>query len=136
MQFQLGVRTSNVTSAQALFEIITNGKDCYVRNLRITLATGVTGVFGLGRPAAAGITPTTPLPFLGLGGGESTSPTSPTAFFERVTVPATVGFVVPVLSPFNPGTGRGGIKIPVGGTLVLFNITGGPTLDVSFDIDE
>ena len=103
-RFQLGVRTSNVTSGQALLEIIaptvaSGLKGCRVLNFNITLATGVTGVFGTGRPAATGITPTTPVSFLSdLNGDPSltkialawgTSPTAPAAFFHRITVPTT-----------------------------------------------
>lgn len=141
--FQLGLRSSNVTSANAVLEIIAV-VGCRLKTLNISLATGVTGVFGVGRPAAAGITPTTPTRFLsddGVGFSQAqvalawgTSPTAPAAFHHRVSMPATVGALRDIM-PFNVERGHG-IWIPAGATLVLFNITGGPTLDVSMDLEE
>lgn len=138
-RFQQAVRTSNVTNAQAILEIIAGNRGCRVKAIYITLATAVTGVFGVGRPAAAGITPTTPTTFGPIDGvGDrsmtaialawGTSPTAPTLFFRRVSVPATIGAIrdTPVLD----------VYVPAGATLTLHNITGGPTLDVSIDIEE
>jgi len=144
-RFQLGVRTSNVTSAQALFEIIAGNKGCRLRGINITLATAVTGVFGAGRPAAAGITPTTPVAFLSSDGsvGEpsltkialawGTSPTAPASFYHRVSVPATVGAVAALVFTVQ---GKGAIWIPAGSTFTLHNVTGGPTLDATIEIEE
>jgi len=148
-QFQLGVRTSNVTTNNAICEIIAGPlKPCWLKILQATLATAVTGVFGLGRPAAAGITPTSPAQFLsemGVGAGSEarlalawgTSPTVPAAFFNRMSAPATIGAIRDVvLTSAWAQSGHGGICVPAGSTLVLFNITGGPTLDLSLSIDE
>lgn len=143
-RFQLAVRTSNVTTGQAIFEIIAGNKGCRVRGVNITLATAVTGVFGVGRPAAKGVTPTTPVNLLQMeGNGDvsltavalawGTSPTAPAQFFHRMSVPATIGAIrdlpVSLASP-------AGIFVPAGSTLVLFNILGGPTLDTDITIDE
>lgn len=146
-QFQLGLRTSNVTSTQAILEIIAGAKPCWLRSLRITLATGVTGVFGLGRPAAAGLTPTSPVALLssdGTGNSQAkvalawaTSPTSPVNFFERMSVPATIGAIRDVPTVLTQDSSSyAGILIPANTTLVLFNITGGPTLDVGINVNE
>jgi hypothetical protein len=51
-------------------------------------------------------------------------------------VPATAGFVRDLLIPPPFSEHGGGIWIPAGSTLVLFNIVGGPLLDVSMDILE
>lgn len=141
--FQLGLRTSNVTTNQAILEIIAV-RECRLKSLAITLATAVTGVFGLGRPAVAGVTPSTPTRLLaddGVGFSGAlvalawgTSPTAPTNYHQRLSVPATVG-AIRDLMPFNLARGQG-IFIPRGQTLVLFNITGGPTLDVAIDVEE
>lgn len=137
-RFSLAVRTSNVTNANAIVEILAGSKGCRLRVLNFTLATAVAGVFGVGRPAAAGVTPTTPVPFLSDGADASlarialawgTSPTAPAAYFKRVSTLATIG------SLFSVSVGNG-IWIPLGTTLVLFNITGGPTLDLDLEIDE
>jgi hypothetical protein len=135
----LGVRTSNVTSANAMVEIIAGIKGCRVWPMALTLATAVVGVFGLGRPAAAGVTPTTPIPFLSDGLGDpsltrlalawGTSPTAPSSFFMRISAPATVG------SYWTVGFQQG-IWVPAGSTLTLHNVTGGPTLDLNIEISE
>lgn len=147
-RFQLAVRTSNVTNANAALEIIAGNKGCRVKHIDFSLATAVTGVFGVGRPAAKGVTPTTPVNFLSqdansLGIGDPSlssvalawgvSPTAPANFFNRVSMPATVGALRDIRYVV---TGAPGIFIPPGQTLVLFNITGGPTLDVDISIDE
>jgi len=151
-RYELAVRTSNVTSAQALLEIIaptviSGVKGVRILNFNITVASAVTGVFGTGRPAVAGITPTTPVSFLSVENGEpsltkvalawGTSPTAPAAFFHRVSVPATISAIRDILPLILGGLDRGvGIWIPAGQTFTLHNITGGPTLDVSMDILE
>lgn len=142
-RFREGVRSSNVTNAQAILEIIAGIKGCRIRNLNFTLATAVTGVFGLGRPAAAGITPTTPITLLPVDGvGDrsltsialawGTSPTAPTVFYARTTVTGTIGEFRDLLNAIQ----HGGIWIPPSASLTLHNITGGPTMDVTVEIDE
>jgi hypothetical protein len=138
-RFGLGVRTSNVTSGQALCEIIAGNIGCRVWPMFLTLATAVTGVFGVGRPAVAGITPTTPVQFLGDGLNAvstsrvalawATSPTAPMSFYTRISAPGTVG------SFWTIGMAQG-IWVPPGQTLTLHNITGGPTLDLTIEISE
>lgn len=147
-RFQLAVRTSNVTSGQALLEIIAGNKGCRLKFCGITLATAVTGVFGIGRPAAKGVAPTTPVNFLPHDGGPvavgdaslssvalawGTSPTAPANFFNRLSVPATIGAIRDISLVHASGAG---IWIPAGLTLTLHNVTGGPTLDVDLLIDE
>jgi len=143
-RFRQGVRSSNVTSAQAVLEILAGIKGCRVRNFSFTVATAVTGVFGIGKPAAAGITPTTPTAFLAVDGTSGdrslttialawgTSPTAPTTFYARTGVAGTVGEFRDLINALQ----HGGIWIPPSTTLTLHNITGGPTLDVTIEIDE
>lgn len=138
-RFQTGVRTSNVTSGQAALEIIAGNRGCRLWSVEITLATAVTGVLGLGRPAAAGITPTTPATFAcieGVGFSQSvtalawgTSPTAPTQFLNRASFPATVGAPLTWILPY-------GVWIPAGTTLTLHNIVGGPTYDIALELAE
>ena len=71
--------------------------------LGITINAATASVFGLGRPAAIGITPTSPATVLAEDGGNTatgntttalawgTAPTAPTNFFRRVSLPATIG---------------------------------------------
>lgn len=147
-RFHLAVRTSNVTNAQALLEIIAGAKPCRVKCIDFSLVTAVVGVFGIGRPAAKGVTPTTPvnlLPVDGVGDVSqasvalawATSPTAPAQYFKRAAVPGVIGSIWPNFEPFAPAPqGSVGWLIPAASTLVLFNIVGGPTLDVCIEIDE
>jgi len=64
-----------------------------------------------------------------------TSPTAPGSFLHRVSVPATVGALAALIFT-TPTQGRGGIWIPAGATFTLHNVTGGPTLDATIEIEE
>lgn len=134
--FDLGLRTTNVTSAQAAVEIIgSNTQRTKIYEIGFVLATAVATVLGLGRPQAVGITPA-PVLFqaeevsdlaaisaCSLSWG--TSPTTPLIFMRRFggnAIGQGTVWVFPkgiVLS--NTGILR---------SLVLWNITGGATLDV------
>lgn len=139
----LAFRTSDVTSAHACLELIAHATTkARIRRIQGTLVTAAATVIGLGRPAAIGLTPTTPLTALpddaGLPTGATTGatawgtgPTIPTQFLRRVALPATIGanwlwewdkndelIIVPSFS------------------VVLWNILGGATLDVNITIDE
>lgn len=147
-RFQLAVRSSNVTTGQAVLEIIAGNKACRVKCIDLTLVTAVVGIFGIGRPAAKGVTPTTPvnlLPCDGVGDPSlasvalawGTSPTAPTAYFKRASMPGVIGSLWPNFEPFALSPqGAVGWVISALTTLVLFNIVGGPTLDVGVEIDE
>jgi|SRR4051794_21807410 hypothetical protein len=138
--YRMADRTSNVTSANACFEIRTAATDrAKVREIHISLATGVATVIGIGRPAAIGVTPTSPKTVLpedsaGPAGTVTTAvawatgPTVPANYLERWSFPATIGSAI--LLAFNE------LTIPVSSSLVLWNITGGATLDVTVVVDE
>jgi hypothetical protein len=92
------------------------------------LAAGTASTYGLGRPAAIGDTPTTPVDFLQQDPAEvlaanavlsaiawGTGPTAPTAFLRRISLPATVGTGVIWTFPE-------GLVIPVSGSIVLWNL--------------
>lgn len=148
-RFQLAVRTSNVTSGQAALEVIAGGKACTIKAFSLSLVTAVVGVFGVGRPAAAGITPATPVRLLPTGAavGDSsqaavalawaTPPTAPTQYFKRASMAGVIGSLWPNFEPHMPAPqGTVGWFVPAQTSLVLFNILGGPTLDVDIEIDE
>lgn len=145
-RFQKAVRTSNVTSSNSVVEIIAGSKPVRLWNCYVSVVTAVAGVLGWGRPAAAGVTPTTPAAFPSIDAVISaavtseaslaktalawgTSPTDPATFYHRVAFPATVGAWAKIQFPY-------GLLIPVGGTFVLHNILGGPTYDIALDIAE
>jgi len=137
-------RTTNGTINQAALEIIAGARGCYLRALSLTLNAATASVFGIGRPAAAGITPTTPaaLQSQGVAGDVSmarialawgTSPTAPTYYHGRVSLAAAVGAAW--TWPSNAGQIQK-IWIPPTTTLVLFNITATSVADVSIEIEE
>src|SRR3954468_188173 len=101
--YSLANRTSNVTSANACLEIRTAASDrAYIVEIGIFMAAATASTFGLGRPAAIGVTPTTPVTVLAEDSGSpagsvqtalawGTGPTVPANFFRRVSLPATIG---------------------------------------------
>lgn len=140
MRFTKGVRTSNVTNSNAAVEILAGIKGARLLSCYVTTVTAVAGVLGIGRPAAAGVTPTTPLTFPTVEGvGDAslartalawgTSPTDPTIFYSRTSLSATIGSAANIVFPY-------GIWIPASTTLVLQNILGGPTYDITIEISE
>jgi hypothetical protein len=105
--------------------------------LQIFLATAVASVFGLGQPAAIGVTPTSPVDFLNEDPNDvlatgvvqsalawATGPTVPANFDERISIAGTIG---------NGGifTFPQGIVIPVSNSLVLWNITANGVVDAT-----
>lgn len=141
--YDLGVRTSNVTSANAALEIIgSTNQRARVYEIGVTLATAVATVLGFGRPAAAGVTPTSPVLFQAEDAGEGaatskialawgTSPTAPTIYHRRMSGSA-IGQGVVWTFPQGIAISTSG----AGNSLVLFNITGGATLDAYVVVGE
>jgi len=130
MLVTLGVRTVDGTDAAAAWEIRTAATPGRVKimELGFFLAAATASTYGLGRPAAIGITPTTPVDFLvedpadviaanvalsALAWG--TGPTAPAAFLRRITLPATIGTGVIWTWPR-------GLVIPVSSSIVLWNL--------------
>jgi len=143
MRLSLGVRTSSGTAAAAAWEIRaadTPGR-LRITELGIFLAAATSSVFGIGRPAAIGVTPTTPVNFLqedpaniladdvalsALAWG--TGPTEPTNFLRRITLPGTVGAGVIWTFPE-------GLVIPVSDSIVLWNIGTNAVVDAYAILD-
>ena len=136
-------RTSNVTNANACLEVIAHAtKPCRIREIEISLVTAAATVLGLGRPAATGITPTSPLTVLpedvGLVAGGTTGavawgtgPTVPANFIRRVSFGATIGERVTWTWERNEDL----VVVP-SASIVLWNLLGGATLDVTIRVDE
>ncbi len=102
-RYELGIRTTVTTTAAAAAEMrAASGTPVRVREIGITLAAATASSYGLGRPAAIGVTPTSPITVLALNpmdpvgtattaGAWGTGPTVPTQFLRRLTLPATIG---------------------------------------------
>jgi len=138
MIVSLGARTTDGTNAAAAWEISTAATPGRARVVEIGffLAAATTTTIGLGRPAAIGVTPTSPVDFLPedpndvLASGVvqsavawGTGPTVPTAFLRRISFPATIGTGVIWTFPE-------GLVIPVSSSIVLWNLDTNSVLDV------
>lgn len=137
----LGLRTSNVTIANANCELRTTaGVQARLLEFSLIQLTGTASSYGLGRPAAQGVTPATTSTFqrddsnipvcvttVSLTWG--TSPTAPTNYHRRTNTAATIGVGIVWTFPR-------ALIIPVSASLVLFNITATVALDVNLAIDE
>ena len=138
MRVHLAVRTLIGTTAAASWEIRTGSTPGRWRlmQLEIFLAEATASVFGLGRPAAIGVTPTTPVDFdpedpndvIASGAiqsalGWATPPTVPAKFIKRLPAPATVGSGIIWTWPE-------GLVIPVSSALVVWNITANALADM------
>lgn len=140
--YSLALRTSNVTIAQSAMSIISAAANKpKIMEVGLSQNTGTACTWGLGRPAAAGVTPTTPVTFLDEqdGGGPvalttaclawTTQPTVPTQFLRRVSTPATIGAGIIWTFPR-------GLTMPISQNIVIWNITASVAADVWAVIDE
>lgn len=101
--YSLANLTTGTTAATAALEVRTTSTDrTALLELGAWLNAATASVYGLGRPAARGVTPTSPITWLAedenapagtvqtaLAWG--TAPTVPGNFFRRVGLPATIG---------------------------------------------
>lgn len=137
----ISVRTSNVTIANANVELRTTaGVKCRVLEVGVVQVTGTASSFGLGRPAAQGVTPATTSTFQRDDSADpacvttvsltwGTSPTAPANYHRRWNSAATIG--VGIIWTFPRG-----LIVPVSASLVVFNITASVATDSSWAIDE
>jgi hypothetical protein len=136
-------RTSNVTTGAACWELRSSATDrVRVREIGITLAAATASSFGLGRPAAIGVTPTSPVTVVAEDTGEptgtaqtalawGTGPTIPAVFLRRIGFPATIGSGI-IWSWWNGP----GLLIPVSSSLILWNLATNGVSDVYVVLDE
>jgi hypothetical protein len=135
MILSLGQLATDGTATTGVpWSIITGATPGRARILEIGLFLSTVGTspntIGLGRPAANGVTPTTPVDFqvedpadvLATGVLQAclawgTKPTAPTQYFRRIGLPATVGTGVIWTFPK-------GIVMAVSSNLVLYNASG------------
>lgn len=137
----IALRTSNVTISNANCELRTTaGVIARLLEFSLIQLTGTASSYGLGRPAAQGVTPATTSTFQRDNSADpacvttvsltwGTSPTAPTNYHRRTNTAATIGVGIVWTFPR-------GLIIPVSASLVCFNITATVALDVNFAIDE
>lgn len=131
MRLSLAVRTTQTTTAKTCWEIRTGATPgrAKIYEIGITMAAATASMFGLGRPQAIGITPTSPVDFLAEDSDDiiasgvvqsalawGTDPTIPTAFLRRVSLPATVGTGIIWTFPK-------GLVIPVSSSITIWNLS-------------
>jgi len=142
-RYTLGVRTSSGTSGAAAWEIRTSANvRARILEVGVFLAAATASTYGLGRPAAIGVTPTSPVDFqpedpadpIVVGQVQSalawaTGPTVPAAFLRRIGLPATIGTGVIWTWP-------NGLVIPISSSIVLWNLATNGVVDAYAVIDE
>lgn len=137
----IGRRTSDGTSGAAALEIIAGTRGAFLVSLEINLAAATASTYGLGRPAAKGITPTTPVTILQESARDTallaataiawgTGPTVPAQFFRRCGFPATIA--TQIFWAF----GGQGLWIPPSASVVLWNLATNGVVDVNVVVDE
>ena len=135
-----GVRTTNVTSSQAAWELRT-GSASKPKILEVDLIQTATTAssYGFGRPAAAGITPVNtlfqmddpgdPASICNVSLSWGTSPTAPNIYMRRWNSNNVIG--VGVIWTFPRG-----LAVPISSSMVIFNITTTVACDVNCILDE
>jgi hypothetical protein len=139
--YSVGVRSTDVTINQAVCEIFTNANVvCKIMEIGICQVAAAAVSYGIGRPAAQGVTPgtlsyfqaeqttTDPTSKTQIALSWATSPTAPTVYMRRVnTTIASAGAVI---------TFPKGLLMPINSSVVIFNITAGSAADIWVVIDE
>lgn len=139
--YSLANRTTNTTTANATIELIAGATHRYrLLETGIFMGAATASIFLFGRPAAIGVTPTTPILLLPEETADAapecktalawgTSPTAPTASLRRVNLPGTIGAGLILTFPR-------GISVAVNGTLVYHNSGATGVSDIYFVADE
>lgn len=131
--------TTGTINAAALEIIAGLTRGLWVRSIEIGITAATASIYAVGRPAAKGVTPTSPLAFPILDSDREltiattalawgTPPTVPASFYKASSFPAVIG------SGANQQFGN--LWVPAGGTLVLWNLAGNSVAYVSIAIDE
>lgn len=141
-QFSAGIAGGVGTSAVASIEIINSSasKGLFIKEILCSLKAATATTLGVGRPAAAGITPTTPallLPLDGKSVGDAktaiawgTPPTVPAAFIARISQQGVIGLTIDFVFADD------GIYLAPGQTLVVWNLGTNSVIDATIDASE
>lgn len=140
--YALSQRTTATAAASASWEIrSTSTNKPKIMELGLSQNAATAGAYGIGRPGAIGVTPTSPQTFVDEGDGNApagvttgavawgTGPTVPTNFNRRLSCAATIG--VGAIFTFPRGLG-----IPISGSIVVWIIATAPVCDVYAVVDE
>ena len=127
-----GVGTTGVTST----EIINAGtKEAFIKKITCNLTAATATLIGVGRPAAAGVTPTAPVALLADNGVDTTlvktaiawatPPTIPAVFLRQGSAPAAIGNVIEFVFDGQ------GLRLAPNQTLVIWNLGTNSILNVT-----
>lgn len=133
-------RSSDVTSGNSMWELRAHASQgrLRLRELGIFLAAATASTYGLGRPNAIGVTPTSPV----VGQAEDsadaaavgatavawgTRPTTPASsiYLRRISMPAAIGAGIIWTWPDGPG-----LIVPVNSSIALYNLATNGVVDV------
>ena len=132
--------TATGTGAASL-EVRTAASDrAKIRQIMATLNAATASIFGIGRPAAIGVTPTSPITWLAMDPADpagtvqtalawGTGPTVPANFFARLNLPATIGAGYIVTFP-------DGLVIAISSSIVQWNLAAVGAVNISVAGDE
>ncbi len=140
--YGFGARTTQTVAANASFEMrSTAGNKPKCLQLELAQVTAVAGQYGVGRPAAIGVTPTSPQTVVDEADGNGatgltttalawgTGPTVPSNFNRRYTCVAGIGAGFIAVFP-------GGFGLPVSGSIVVWIVATAPVCDVNVAVSE
>lgn len=148
-RYELGIRTTVTTTGAAAAELRSaSGNIVKLLECGLTLAVATASSYGLGRPGAVGVTPTSPITVLATNPSETagtattavawgTGPTVPTQFLRRITLPAVIGAGIIWTWPeyrfiIGPGSAAAAVA-----SAVIWNLaTNGNALDLYFALDD
>ena len=140
-RYSIASRSVTVSSGSAAAEFIASSTDRpRIIEIGIFMAAATASTFGIGRPQAVGVTPTSPITALAeefadaVGTGKTatawgTAPTVPLNFFRRIALPGAIGNGIIIPFPM-------GLTIPASGSLVIWNLALNGAADFYFLIDE
>jgi hypothetical protein len=125
----LGFLSTVATNGAPAAELRTDANTrARIREIGMFIGSATGSQYGIGRPAARGVTPTAPKDFLPYDVGDlfisgafqsavawGTAPTIPSDFFRRIALPGTVG--AGVILTFDD------LIIPASGSIVFWNLT-------------
>ncbi len=127
--YHIAKQTTVTTTAAACMELRTTATDrVRVLEVGVFLGAATASRYGLGRPAAIGVTPTSPITVLAGDPADAagtatvavawgTGPTVPANFLRRTMLPASIGAGIIWTFP------NGGLTIAVSSSLVLWNLS-------------
>ncbi len=137
----IGVRSNDNTINRPSLEVIAGASSrLAILEMSVYCVSGGAFTLGLGRPAAIGVTPTTPVLLQRFDPADTaclgktavswgTGPTSPTFFMRRCTPASAAGSGVVWTWPL-------GLIVPVNGSVVIWNVTQTNPYDFNVTAEE